>query len=129
MVGYKYIISTLKFRMKEFLRSFVYAVNGIRASFRDQRNLKVQAIIAFITVGAGFYFDITATEWSLILLSIAAVMGLEMINTAMESLVDLVTTERKPLAGKVKDVAAGAVLFASVIAVILGIIIFRKYLM
>lgn len=115
--------------MREFLKSFVYALNGIRASFRDQRTLKVQSTIAFITIVAGFYFRITSTEWSLILLCIAAVIGLEMINTAVESLVDLVTTERKPLAGKVKDVAAGAVLFASVIAVILGVIIFRKYLM
>ena len=115
--------------MREFFRSFIYAVNGIRASFRDQRNLKVQFMIALITVLAGFYFNITATEWSLILLSIAAVMGFEMMNTAMESLVDLVTRERKPLAGKVKDVAAGAVLFASIIAVIIGVIIFRKYLM
>ena len=115
--------------MREFLRSFVYALNGIRASFREQRTLKVQSTIAFITIVAGFYFKITSTEWSLILLSIAAVIGLEMINTAMESLVDLVTTERRPLAGKVKDVAAGAVLFASVIAVVLGVIIFRKYLM
>lgn len=116
-------------KMKEFFKSFVYAVNGIRASFRDQRTLKVQSIIALITVGAGFYFEITPSEWGLILLSIAAVIGLEMINAALESLVDLVTTERKPLAGKVKDVAAGAVLFASVIALILGVIIFRKYLM
>ena len=115
--------------MREFFKSFVYALNGIRASFRDQRNVKVQSIVALITVVAGLYFRITPTEWSLILLSIAAVIGLEMMNTAMESLVDLVTTERKPLAGKVKDVAAGAVLFASVIALILGIIIFRKYLM
>lgn len=52
-----------------------------------------------------------------------------MINTAIESLVDLVTQERKPLAGKVKDVAAGAVLFASVMAVVTGVIIFRKYLL
>lgn len=117
------------FNMREFFKSFVYAVHGIRASLWDQRNLKVQFIIAIITILAGFYFGITATEWGLILLSIAAVMGLEMINTALESLVDLVTTERKPLAGKVKDVAAGAVLFASVIAVVIGVIVFRKYLM
>ncbi len=115
--------------MKDFLKSFIYALNGIGASFREQRNLKVQTIIAIITIGAGFYFNITATEWCFILLSIAAVIGLEMINTAIESLVDLVTQERKPLAGKVKDVAAGAVLFASVMAVVTGVIIFRKYLL
>lgn len=105
------------------------ALNGIGFSLKEQRNLKVQAILAFITIGAGFYFNITATEWCFILLSIAAVVGLEMINTAIENLVDLVTQERKPLAGKVKDVAAGAVLFASFMALVTGVIIFRKYLL
>ncbi len=62
------------------------------------------------------------------MLAVGLVIGLEMMNSAVENLVDLVTLERKPLAGKVKDVAAGAVLFASVIATILGAIIFWKYL-
>jgi diacylglycerol kinase len=115
--------------INEFFKSFVYALNGIHASLKEQRNLKVQAIIALIIVGAGFYFDITSTEWCLILLSIALVIGLEIMNSGIEGLVDLVTQERKLLAGKVKDVAAGAVLFASVITVVIGVIIFRKYLL
>lgn len=115
--------------MKGFLKSFIYALNGIGASLREQRNLKVQAIVALITISAGCYFDITSVEWGLILLCIGLVMGLEMINSAIESLVDLVTRERKPLAGKIKDMAAGAVLFTSVTAVVVGVIIFRKYLL
>lgn len=115
--------------MKEFFKSFIYAINGIGAAMREQRNLKVQALIAFITVGAGYYFQITWLEWCLVLFAIALVIGLEIMNSAVEDLVDLVTQERKPLAGKVKDLAAGAVLFASVIALIIGIIVFRKYLL
>jgi len=113
--------------MKQLINSFFHAIKGILASFREQRNLKVQSIIALITIGAGFYFSITAIEWVLILMTIGLVIGLEMMNTAVEDLVDLVTSEWKPLAGRVKDVAAGAVLFASIVAVIVGIIIFRKY--
>lgn len=113
--------------MKNFFRAFLYAWNGIRVSLKDQRNLKVQSLVALITIGAGFYFNIACLEWCLILFSIALVLGLEMVNSAIENLVDLVTMERRPLAGKVKDIAAGAVLFASIIAVIIGIIIFRKY--
>jgi diacylglycerol kinase len=113
--------------VKEFLRSFRYALQGFLASFREQRNLKVQILVALVTVGAGFYFKITPMEWCIILLTIALVIGLEMINTAIERLVDLVTRERKPLAGKIKDIAAGAVLVVSVMAVIIGVIIFRKY--
>ena len=115
--------------MKEFFKSFIYALNGIVATMRGQRNVKVQGLIGLITVGAGFYFDITATEWCFILFAIGLVIGFEIMNSAVESLVDLVTRERKPLAGKAKDIAAGAVLFASIIAVVVGLVIFRKYLM
>jgi diacylglycerol kinase len=113
--------------MKQFIKSFLYAFKGIGASLSEQRNLKVQTFVAILTIGAGFYFNITPIEWSIVLLTIGLVIGLEMMNTAVESLVDLVTTEWKPLAGKVKDMAAGAVLIASIIAVIVGVIIFRKY--
>jgi diacylglycerol kinase len=113
--------------MKGFLKSFVFAVQGILTSLREHRNLKVQVVIGIITVGAGFYFHITATEWSIVLLTIGLVIGLELINTAIEKVVDLITKEWHPLAGKAKDMAAGAVLVASILAVIIGVIIFRKY--
>jgi diacylglycerol kinase len=114
--------------VKEFFKSFVYAFQGLRASVKEQRNLKVQILVALITISAGFYFGISSWEWCVILLTIGLVIGLEMINTSIELLVDLVTRERKPLAGKIKDIAAGAVLIVSVIAVIVGVIVFRKYL-
>jgi diacylglycerol kinase len=115
--------------MRRFFKSFIYALQGISISTREQRNLKVQAFVGMLTVGAGLYFDITATEWCLILLVIGMVMGMEMMNSAVESLVDLVTEEFKPLAGKVKDIAAGAVLFVSILAVVIGLIIFKKYIL
>src|SRR6478609_4944606 len=102
--------------MLRFLQSFFNALKGMQASLQEQRNIKVQLFVAAITIGAGFYFKITDTEWCIILLTIALVISLEMINTAIEDLVDLVTTEWKPHAGKIKDMAAGAVLGASIIA-------------
>jgi diacylglycerol kinase len=114
--------------VKSFLKGFVYAFNGIKASLVEQRNLRVQTLIALITIVAGFYYNITTSEWCIIVLSIALVMGLEMINSAIENLVNLVTREKNFLAGKVKDMAAGAVLFASILAVIIGILIFGKYI-
>ena len=114
--------------MSQFLKSFIYALNGIRVSWRDQRNLKIQSIIALLTAAAGIYFDITLTEWCLVLSAIGFVLALEMVNSAIEGLVDLVTREYNELAGKVKDIAAGAVLLASVIAVIIGVLVFGKYL-
>ena len=92
------------------------------------RNIVVQAVIGLIAIGAGFYVQITPVEWCILLMMIGIVIGFEMINTAIENLVNLVTRERKPLAGKIKDIAAGAVLFVSIIAVFVGIIIFKKYI-
>lgn len=115
--------------MKEFLKSFIYALHGLWSGVADQRNLKVQLGVAVVVVGAGFYLSISSIEWCIILLCIALVIGLELVNTALENLVDLVTLERNPLAGKIKDIAAGAVLLVSILSLIIGVIIFRKYLM
>lgn len=114
--------------MKKFFKSFVYALKGIWSGIADQRNLKFQLGVAIIVIGAGAYLGITSMEWCVILLCIALVIGLELVNTAIENLVDLVTLERIPLAGKIKDIAAGAVLIVSIISLIVGLIIFRKYL-
>jgi diacylglycerol kinase len=106
--------------VKSFLKSFIYAIHGLWSGIADQRNLKFQLGIAVVVIGAGFYLSI---------LCIAMVIGLELVNTALENLVDLVPMERKPLAGKIKDIAAGAVLLVSISSVIIGVLIFRKYLM
>lgn len=115
--------------MKSFFKSFKYALHGIWSGIDDQLNLKVQIGVAAIVIGAGFLYDITPIEWCMILICIGLVLGLEMLNTAIEGLVDLVTLERKPLAGRIKDIAAGAVLVASFISLIVGIVIFRKYVL
>jgi diacylglycerol kinase len=116
-------------RVKAFLRSFRYAFNGLTAAFRGQVNIKVQSGVGAMIIAAGFYFSISRLEWCVILLTIALVLTLEMMNTAIEHLVNLVTREWQPLAGKIKDIAAGAVLLASVVAAIVGIIIFSPYIL
>jgi len=115
--------------MKSFFQSVRYALHGVWSGIDDQLNLKVQIAIATIVIGAGFLFKITATEWCIVLICIGLVLGLELMNSAIESLVDLVTLERKPLAGRIKDIAAGAVLVVSIVSVIIGVIIFRKYVL
>jgi diacylglycerol kinase len=114
--------------MRALFQSFIYALQGIWSGISDQRNLKVQLAVGCIVVAAAIYLSITAVEWCILLLCIGLVIGLELMNSAIENLVDLVTLERNPLAGKIKDIAAGAVLAVSVIALIIGVIIFRKYL-
>jgi diacylglycerol kinase len=108
--------------MNTFFKSFGYAWQGMRSAFREQRNLKVQFAIASMVIVIGFVLSINVSQWAILLICIALVISLEMINTAIEKLVDLVTTEWKPKAGKIKDVSAGAVLLASIISVAVGVI-------
>jgi diacylglycerol kinase len=114
--------------MSALIKSFGYAWKGIAVAIREQRNLRIHLSITLLVIVAGFYFHITTVEWCILLLCIGLVTGLEMINSSIENLVDLVTREHKPLAGKVKDIAAGAVLMVSVISVIIGLIIFLPYI-
>ncbi|MGI5891580.1 MAG: diacylglycerol kinase family protein [Bacillota bacterium] len=114
--------------MNKLSLSFYYAVKGIIHAFRRERNMKIHTIMMVIVIIMGFAFNITASEWTSLLLIIGLVIGLEMTNTAIEALVDLVTEEYKYLAAVAKNVAAGAVLFASVLAVIIAFIIFLPYI-
>jgi diacylglycerol kinase len=102
--------------------------SGIRAALMEQQNLRVLFFIAALVIAMAFYFDVDRFEWCVLLLCIGLVIGLEMINSSIENLVDLVTLEKKPLAGKIKDIAAGAVLFVSILSTVIGIIIFSKYI-
>ena len=115
--------------MRILFRSFKYAFKGILKAIREERNLKVQLFIALVVIYSGFYFQLSDTEWMVILLCMGMVIGLELINSAIESLVDLVSPEWNSLAGKAKDIAAGAVLFVSIISLVVGILVFRKYIM
>src|SRR5688572_23488826 len=96
--------------MKTFYKSFGYALKGILTGVYSERNLKVQFVISVLVLAAGFYFHISSTEWCIILMCIGLVLGSELMNTAIEKLVDLVTDEWTPAAGKIKDMAAGTVL-------------------
>jgi diacylglycerol kinase len=81
-----------------------------------------------IVIAAGFYYNIGEGEWLAIMLAIGLVISLELMNTAMEHLVDLVSPAYHEKAGRVKDIAAGAVLVASAAAGVVGVMIFWKYL-
>ncbi|WP_421379928.1 diacylglycerol kinase family protein [Bacillus salacetis] len=109
---------------KKFLRSFKFAIKGIKLVFLKEFNFLVHFITALAAVAAGFIFSISKVEWLVIILLIAGMFALEMMNTAVERAVDLVTEDYHPLAGQAKDIAAGAVLCYAVGAVIIGLIIF-----
>lgn len=109
--------------------SFGYAFEGIWTGIRKERNMKIHCLAIILVTFAGTLFQITPVEWCICLLLFALVASLELVNTAVEAVVDLVTEEKKPLAKIAKDTAAGAVLFSAIASVIIGCIIFIPYLM
>lgn len=110
--------------LRSLVRSFTYAFRGIGRTFRDERNMKIHGCAAVLVVIFGIWLKISYMEWLVCLGLIGLVMALECLNTAVEHTVDLVTEERRPLAEKAKDAAAGAVLCAAIAAAVIGCIIF-----
>ena len=109
--------------------SFGYAFEGIWTGIRKERNMKIHCLAMVLVTAAGLFFGISAVQWCICLLLFGLIAALELVNTAVEAVVDLVTEERKPLAKIAKDTAAGAVLFAAMMSVIIGCIIFLPYLL
>lgn len=109
--------------MFKVLRSMGYAFEGIWYGISTQRNMKIHLTVAPIVLILGAIVSITWVEWCIIILVIAAVMSLELVNTAIEALVDLESPHYHPLAKVAKDVAAGAVLIMAIASIFIGCII------
>ena len=114
--------------VKKRANAFKYAFEGIVSAFKTEVHLKIHLLATLVVVNAGFYFQITKIEWCFILLCCALVISLELINSAIEKLTNGVFKEVHPNAKYIKDVAAGAVLVAAIISVIIAAIIFYPYM-
>ena len=113
--------------MKAFLRSFYFAFTGLKHLLLKERNFKIHLLALIVVIIGALYFHITSIEWSIVLLVSAFVISLEAINTAIEKLCDLYTSEPNEKIKLIKDVAAAAVLIASIFAVVIACFIFGKY--
>lgn len=105
-------------------RSFAHAFDGIFSTIREERNIKIHLCFVILVVFFGTLLRISPTEWLIVLTLFGLVISLELVNTAIEATVDLVTEERRPLAKKAKDAAAGAVLVSAIASAIIGLLIF-----
>jgi undecaprenol kinase len=105
-------------------RSFVFAYEGIVSAIKKERNLKIQLVIAVGVIIAGMIFSLSTLEWVAVIVAIGGMLSLELLNTAIERAVDLVTDDFHPLAKQAKDIAAGAVLTYAVMSAIIGLIVF-----
>ena len=114
----------LRKKRKRLRNSFKYAFEGIQEAWKTEQNLKIHFVIMALVIIAGFIFKISAMEWMVCLLLFAIVISLELINTAIETTVDIAMPDINEKAKYAKDIAAGAVLFSAMISVIVGLIIF-----
>ncbi|HUP80539.1 MAG TPA: diacylglycerol kinase family protein [Pirellula sp.] len=116
-----------KISLKDRLTSFGNAFRGIRNMCATQQNAWIHAIATLIVFSAGVVFRISNSEWCCLILCFMAVWTTEAMNTAVELVTDLASPEFHPLAGKAKDIAAGAVLIAAIGCMIVGAIVFVPY--
>ncbi|MEN2465012.1 diacylglycerol kinase family protein [Ornithinibacillus sp. FSL M8-0202] len=103
---------------------FTYALNGLKEVFQSEHNFRLHMLSIVLVVIAGCYFDIDTIEWLAVIIVMGLVVTTEMVNTAIEEIINYVKPEIHPAAKKIKDIAAGAVLIASLTALIVGVVIF-----
>lgn len=115
--------------VKKRALSFKYAFEGLWVALIEQPNLKFHLAAAVLVILTGLYYSISYIEWLIVITIIGVVIAIELTNTAIETIVDSFTLDSHPGAKKAKDVAAGAVLIASLTAVVVGLIIFLPYIM
>ncbi|WP_128896046.1 diacylglycerol kinase family protein [Longirhabdus pacifica] len=109
--------------MKAFLKSFFYAYVGLLAALKHERNLRIHYIIALVMLWVCWWIGVSTTQLMVVVIIINVVISFELINTALEAAVDLVTKEYRALAKIAKDTAAAAVLFSAIIAIGIGILV------
>ena len=106
------------------VNSFVFALKGLWHAFRTETHMKLHGLAAVVVIAYGLWDNLSTLEWFMVGLAIALVFITELINTALEKLVDLVHPEQAPAAGQVKDIASGAVLVAACFALIVACWVF-----
>ena len=115
-------------RLRRRAASFGHAFRGVAAALRSEVHLRFHAAATAAVLGLGLYCRLGCLEWALVALAVAGVWAAELFNTALEALTDLVSPGYHPLAGRAKDVAAGAVLLAALGALAVGALVFGPHL-
>lgn len=114
--------------MRYFIRSLRFAINGFWLFFRRERNGQIQGVVALLVIVAGFLFGISRIEWMALLLCTGLVISLEMLNSAIERICNMYTTDFHPAIKIIKDIAAAAVLWSALISLAVGLMIFIPHL-
>jgi len=116
-----------KFSLRARLRSFRYAFRGLHVILKEEHNLWIHLFAAFSAIVLGIVFHISRAEWLILVLCIGLVLAAEIMNSAIERLVDLYAPQKSEKAGLIKDIAAGGVLVAAIVALVAGILVFLPH--
>ena len=116
----KYIVN----KKKNVFSSFARAWDGIKSAYSTEYHMVIHCYIAVFVILGGVIFQISYTEWLICFILIGAVIALELVNTAIEAVVNMITTDYNFYAKVAKDTSAGAVLVMSIVALVIGLIIF-----
>jgi undecaprenol kinase len=117
------------FSFRRFFKSFKYAFEGIHYAFKNDQNLLAHILVAFLVINVSMALKVTPFEMGILGLTIMMVIVAEMVNSAIEKMVDLITKEHRQEAKIAKDVSAGMVLLTAFAAAIIGSLIFIPYLL
>jgi diacylglycerol kinase (ATP) len=115
--------------IKGRIRSLKFAFSGAYKLITTEHSVITQVIVGLLTTAAGFYFGISKIEWILQIFAIGLILSIESLNTAVEKMADFVHPDFHSKIGFIKDIAAGAVLFAGIAAVLIGLLIYVPYLL
>ena len=114
---------------KRFLKSFKYSIEGLKYAYKNEQSLLIHFIATVLAIILGLTFKISHMEWAVLCIALGVVLASELINTAIEAAVDLITLEINPLAKIAKDCGSAATFVFSMIAAVIGIIIFIPKIM
>lgn len=115
-------------RFLQFKKSFKHAFRGMTYALKNEKNFQNEIVIALFVIGAMFYFGVTRAEMVVLILVMMGVLLAELVNTVMERIVDILKPRIHPYARLIKDLMAAAVLLTSILAIIIGALIFYPYI-
>lgn len=113
--------------IKRTLRTFKYSMQGLTYAYKNEQSMLIHAIGSAVTVALGFIYGLTLTEWAIVFIALGVILASELINTAIEAAVDLVTLEINPLAKIAKDCGSAATFVLTICAVIVCLMVFVPY--
>lgn len=111
-----------------FFKSFSYSIEGLKYAYKFEQSMMIHVMATIMVIIANIFFQVTAFEWLITILAIGMVLSAELINTAIEAVVDLVTLEIHPLAKIAKDCGSAATFVLAMMAAVIGCVIYIPYI-